>query len=93
MALSREVPAHLRRLPRGQVAVRITRAAADTLFLISGWQAWPRSRARSVARFCRARCGPTPRSKRDDCPYTPAEKTVMRRLADQLEARLCSTPC
>lgn len=93
MPLSREVPAHLRRLQRGLVAVRITRAAADTLFLVSGWQAWPRWRADSVARFCRTHCGPTPRRQRDNCPYTPAEKTAMRRLADQLEARLCSTPC
>ena len=87
-----EVPAHLRKLPRSQVPVRVTRTAADVLLLEQpGWQAWTRGKAYRISVFLRQRCGPTPRAQRHLCPYTPAEKTAMRRLVEQLEKRLWPT--
>jgi hypothetical protein len=91
MSLSHEVPARLRRLPAGRIAVRLTETAASALCMNhtdAGWRTWRADFGRRVATFCRSHCGPTPRTQRDSCPYTPAEKTAMRRLAEQIEARL-----
>ena len=89
MSLSHEVPAHLRRLPRGKVAVRITKAASSMLYFAgidAGWVALRTSDARAIAKHCRWFCSPKKRGKYSI--YSGAEKLTMRRLAEQIEARL-----
>ena len=89
MSLSHEVPARLRRLPRGRVAVRVTPTAAVALSLDAadiGWVMWRTQYARRIAVLCRYACAPKKRG--DDDGYSGAEKLAMRRLAEQIEARL-----
>lgn len=56
MSLSHEVPARLRRLPRGRMAVRVTPTAAVALSLDAadiGWVMWRTQYARRIAILCR----------------------------------------
>lgn len=89
MSLSHEVPARLRRLPRGRMAVRVTPTAAVALSLEAadiGWVRWSVQYARRIAKHCRWGCAPKKRGEYS--LYSGAEKTAMRRLAEQIEARL-----
>ena len=86
--ISREVPKGFRKLPHGFVAVRVTETAADAFGLLSGWDIWTYKEARRYIRLCREASQPKPRGSRWTSVYSGAQKYAMRRLSEQLEARL-----